>query len=166
MSADNISHAKEGDIHPEEPLHLVKFLVISADGTVSYALKLRKNPTNLVFKKVSYLIGNNLTFVIPKYVSNGASQLYQISPPDKAHIKIVDMNDTLVPFNIIATSNPICAFYLNIAIDENLSCYGDLTLIFNQFDLTLTPIQSLPSGTCRLPIPDQWRWIASIVTIL
>jgi len=165
MSADNISHAKEGDIHPEEPLHLVKFLVISADGTVSYALKLRKNPTNLVFKKVSYLIGNNLTFVIPKYVSDGASQLYQISPPDKAHIKIVDTNDTPVPFNIIETPDSVCRFYLNIAINDNLSCYGDLTLTFNQFNLTLTPVESLPRGTCRLPIPDQWRWIASIVAI-
>ena len=144
MSTDNVSHVKEGDLHPEEPLRLIKFLVIGSDGTITYALKLRDTPTKLMFKCVSYLIGNSLTFVIPKYIFDHAKppQLYQVSV-DETKIKIVDMNQQPVAFNIIP-ANPPCAYYLNISITEYLECYGELILTFTQFDLALTPILCHP----------------------
>lgn len=163
MSADNVSHVKEGDLHPEEPLRLIKFLVISSDGTLSYALKLRTTPTKLLFKNVGYLIGNTLTFVIPKYVTDSSTipQLYQVSV-NASNINIVDTNDKAVPFNIISPVDG-CVYYLNIAIKDSLACYEDLTLTFNQFDLALTTVIS--PTQCSLPILDQWRWFPSVVQI-
>jgi hypothetical protein len=164
MTTDNVSHVKEGALHPEEPMRLIKFIVINSDGTYSYALKLRTTPIKLIFKNVGYLIGNNLTFVIPKYVNDSANQLYQIEQPSK--INIVDMDNKIVPFNIIP-AKATCVFYLNITIKDTLACYGDLILTFNQFDLALTHIPKPYSlaANCTHPNPDQWRWFASSVTI-
>lgn len=160
MADNNCSVMKNDKLHPECPLEFVKFLVINkVDGSTSNILKLRGKEQKLAFKNARYLIGNNLTLIIPKYIQDNASHYYFVELPDVSTIKITDINDTPIT-PIIVTSETSNVYYLNIAITEEMFCYYDLNLIFISLNLILTPITK---PKCSLPVTNQWRWIATVI---
>jgi hypothetical protein len=167
MSDHNFSHTKENDLHPDQPLHLIKFIVINKDATTYYSLKLRQKEQTITFKCVNYLLGNTLTLIIPKYISDNACppQLYEVVRPKSCNIEVFDMNCNKVPVSIIA-SKCSCVYYLNIAIDDGMACYDDLNITFKKFEIEMIPIDCSTHKLCNYhPSRDQWKWVASAVDL-
>ena len=163
---------KDNCVTPECLLEFTKTVVVSPKGCLSYILQLSCSSQMLCFSEASYLVGKNLTYVIPKYFCHDG-ELYEIqtpSPPISNDILIQNVN--CLPVTPTLTTIPsACAYFLSISVTTDLlndDC--QLILEFIKFNLKLTKVIKKNNICDKLKSKCEskynWKWINSIDTLI
>lgn len=153
------------DFYPDKQLELVRITEIHEFGTQRYVLKLRGSLQQICFRNVTSIIGNTITFVVPKQMKGNDKKTYCIELPESDDFEITDSNMTQIPVTVTDMKNAN-AYYITLQINDNVecdvSCEGDMVLYFSKFCLRLNEAKCSYKPFCCES--NHWKWISSILS--
>ena len=149
------------NFYPANPLKLMKVTEINGNGTIRYLLKLVGLIQQIIFRESICLIGNALSFIVPKQICGSDRVLYQIEMPLLTDFCIQDSN--MNPLSVNITEVPcMYAYYVTVQVSDSLFYDCDIVLNITKFNLKLSVIlcECEDDFVCNA---SHWKWITSVL---
>jgi len=151
-----------GKISADRPIEFIRFTSICPTGKTVNILKLACQIEEITINNPASLIGNNLSFTVPRYICGKDKKPYKILQPDVIDIMIQDINNISQNVSIIK-SHCKTVYYITISVTESMFCDCKLMLRFCKFNLVLKELECCESKKICKSREEGWKWIPSLI---
>ena len=160
-TTDRCQCNRYADIHPVCPLKMMKYVVVSQQGTINEILALYGSPQEIRFENIGFLVGRAISLTIPKFICNELGDKYEVTISGEVVVEDINNNKMNV---IVTLSSDNSKYYVTIPITDDTFFECDLVFYFVNLTLNLTKLEPCDDhDTSADPCDEPWLWIPSVI---